>query len=423
MQDLKRFFVTLFIIIGFSVAGVIAGYLAGITWSSLRSEARFSHWQELESSLKFRKITGVTFKTVWAKTIDGELYSWDASCFNGPNCNQWIPVKETPGTDYKYDNKSIKRFKGCPASNVKDIANPPGDVVECILVKSSDSNGTANRLVYYVLLEDGKVWAWEINYSSMNDLSYSFRWICPGSVIGIVAFVVFMLHREKNKVKTDTENKQQYILKLKNFLFLFLLLIGFSIGGTAIGYFVGATYADFKGEGKFSTWDELEGNLKFEQIVDATTQIIWARTAGGTMYSLDTNCAHGANCYEWIQTKEAPADIHEYGGQSIERGSTCPSSNLKYFTAPPGNLVECVRAITPGMDIAPGITVYYALSDSGKIWMWKYSYSMMDDLIYAVLCTCPGLILGIVAFIILMVFRKKRTSKIIAANNQGTILQ
>ena len=423
MQDSKRFFVTLFIFIGFSVAGIVAGYLAGITWSSLRSEGGLLHWQELESSMKFEKITGTTFETVWAKTIDGELYSWDASCFNGPNCNQWIPVKEPPDTDFKYDNQSIKRFKGCPASNQKDLADPPGDVVECVLVKPSDSNDTVNRLVYYALLEDGKIWTWKISYSSMDDLGYSVRWIYPGSVIGVAAFVVFILHREKNKVKTDTEHKQQYILKLKEFIILFLFLIGFSTGGMTIGYFVGATFADLKEEGKFSTWEELEGNLKFEQIVDATTQIIWARTADGAMYSLDTNCAHGANCYEWIQTKEVPADIHEYGGQSIERGSTCPSSNLKYFTEPPGNLVECVRAITYGMDIAPGITVYYALSDSGKIWTWKYSYSMMDDLIYAVLCTCPGLILGIVAFIIFMVFRKKRTAKIFAENNQGTILQ
>lgn len=414
-MELKRFFVTLSILIGFLIVGIMAGYLAGITWANLQG-GRFSRWQELESILKFEKISEATLQIVWAKTIDGELYSWDTNCSNEPNCNRWIPAKDTPDTNYKYGGQSTKRFNTCPTSSLEDLTDPPGDVVECVLFSSSDSDITAGRSVYYALLDDGKIWTLKFGYSPMDALGYRALWTGLGFMIGAAAFVVFMRYREGHKVKTDTENKEQHVQKLKSFLVSFLLLIVFSMVGIAIGYFAGATYADFKGEGKFSHWEELGGTLKFEQIVDATSQIIWAKTADGTLYSLATNCARGTNCYEWIEAKEVPADIHGYGGQSMERGSSCPPSQLKYFSNPPGNLVECVRAITYGMDIMPGTTVYYALLEDGKIWAWTYSYSMMDDLIYSVLCTCPGLILGIVAFIFFMRYRDKTKVKALTVN-------
>jgi hypothetical protein len=410
MRELKRFLVTLSIFIGFLVIGMTASYLAGF------QTGRFLHWKELRSNLKFEKIADATLKIVWARTIDGGLYFWDTSCSIGPDCNRWIPAKDTPDTDYTYGGQATKRFNACPSSSLKDLAVPPGDVDECVLFSSSGSDIKSGRLVYYALLDDGRIWTLKSGYPPLDILG-------SGFLIGAAAFVVFMMYRRKNKVKTDIGNKEQNLQNLKSFLLSFLLFIGFSVAGIAIGYFFGATYADLKGEGKFSHWRELGGNLKFEQIVDATSQIIWARTADGTLYSLDTNCARGTTCYEWIEAKEVPADIHQYGGQSMERGSSCTSPQLKYFSNPPGNPVECVRAVTYGMDIMPGTTVYYALLEDGKIWAWTYSYSMMDGLIYSVLCTCPGLILGIVAFISFMALRKRKTSKTVVENNQGIILQ
>lgn len=196
--------------------------------------------------------------------------------------------------------------------------------------------------------------------------------------------------------------------KLKEFFISLLLFIGFSAIGTVIGYNIGKTQAELNSEGKFSYWKEFNGSLKFEQIAEATSQIVWAKTADGTLYSWNTNCNLEANCNQWIQTIEIPVDIHQYNEPPIEKGSSCPSSNLKYFTNPPGKLAECVRAISYGMDIMPGKIVYYALSNDGKIWAWKFSYSMIDDFIYIILYTCPGFTLGVVAFIVLIIYRKRR---------------
>lgn len=199
--------------------------------------------------------------------------------------------------------------------------------------------------------------------------------------------------------------------KQSNFPVSLLLFIVFTVLGTAAGYYIGKSQAELMREGKFSSWNKLDGSLRFEEIVDATSQMVWAKTADGTLYLLDANCAREPDCNKWIQTKEIPADIHEYGGQSMERGSSCPPSNLKYFSTPPGNLIECVCAISFGMDIMPGKTVYYALMDDGEIWTWKLSYSTMDDIVYTILCTCPGFIFGIVAFASFMKYRRKNKVK------------
>jgi hypothetical protein len=203
MQEPKHFFETLLIFVGFSVIGIIAGYLTGITWANYQA-GKFSRWQELESSLNFKKISDTTLQTVWAKTTEGELYFWNADCSNEPNCRQWVPAKDTPDTDYQYGGQSTKRFNACPASSLKDPTDPPGDIVECVLFISSGSDITVSRSVYYVLLDDGKIWKLRFGYSPINNFSYSITWICPGFLIGVAAFVVFLIYRGRNKVKTDT---------------------------------------------------------------------------------------------------------------------------------------------------------------------------------------------------------------------------
>ncbi|HSG45628.1 MAG TPA: hypothetical protein VLA72_20995 [Anaerolineales bacterium] len=144
--------------------------------------------------------------------------------------------------------------------------------------------------------------------------------------------------------------------KLKSFFISLLLFIGFSAIGITVGYFIGTAYADLKGEGKFSNWRKLDDDLKFVEIVDATSQTVWAKTFDGAIFSWDTNCAREPNCNQWVQANEVPGDVQKYGGQSMERGSVCPPTNLKYYSDPPGNTVECVLAITYGMDIMHFLT-------------------------------------------------------------------
>jgi hypothetical protein len=70
------------------------------------------------------------------------------------------------------------------------------------------------------------------------------------------------------------------------------------------------------------------------------------------------------------------------------------------------------------MDIMPGRITYYALLDDCKIWAWRFSYSMLNDFIYTILCTCPGLILGVAVFITFMRYQGKNKAETITDGNE-----
>lgn len=199
--------------------------------------------------------------------------------------------------------------------------------------------------------------------------------------------------------------------KGKNSFVSLLLFMVFSGLGLAIGYGVGNLRYYLGSEGFFSSWTLLDGPQHFEKINDATRIQVWAQTSDGKLYYFPTNCAVQADCNKWIETPQVPDNIHTDvfpPEEPVERGVPCPSSGYKYLKNPPGNLVDCARVIAPGMDIMPGTLVYYALLDDGKIWMWSISGSMYDRLLYVVLCSCPGLLLGITTFIIYAILRKKK---------------
>jgi hypothetical protein len=192
--------------------------------------------------------------------------------------------------------------------------------------------------------------------------------------------------------------------KVKSFFLFTLVFFIFAILGIAVGFGTGYVVNILHNDGLFSSWKLLDGSLKFKQIVDVTSQTIWARTAEEKLYSWDTNCYREPKCNTWVETKDVPDDIH-YGGEiPISKDRACQLLDFKFLRQPPGNVVECVRAGYSGPE--SGVIVYYALLSDGKILAWKFSGSVIDEIFLPVFFSFAGLILGITAFIVSMIRRR-----------------
>jgi len=203
--------------------------------------------------------------------------------------------------------------------------------------------------------------------------------------------------------------------KIKNFLVVALLLLILP----GLGFAIGRSFTYLKREGYGKSWKKLDSQTKFVEIVEANTKNVWAQTSDGKLYYFTFRCFGESGCNQWIETQAIPPTGIHHGAESpIERGNPCPyASGFKYLENPPGNIVDCVRAFSLGMDIVPGWIVYYALVDDGTIWVWSYSDSMLDSPFYSFSGLCFGIFLGIAVIIILFRFRKKRRS--IGNNNRN----
>ena len=189
-----------------------------------------------------------------------------------------------------------------------------------------------------------------------------------------------------------------------------IFFVVFPLLGLALGMYLGDGFASLKREGFGLSWKYLKNSSPFAKIVDANSKNIWAQTSDGRLYYFPFRCNYGDVCNHWIETQAVPDNVHLGFDRPLERGITCPySSSFKYLRVPPGKLVECVRAITWGMDIVPGWTVYYTLTDGGKIWAWSYTDSMASWPFYILQGSCAGLIVGISAAY--LYFRLRRISR------------
>lgn len=201
--------------------------------------------------------------------------------------------------------------------------------------------------------------------------------------------------------------------RVKSILLTLLFFIVFSVLGIAVGFGVGHVVVILDNEGLFSSWKLLDGSLKFEQIIDATSQTVWAKTNDGKLYSWKFNCL---NCNRWIETQDVPTDLYDSGERSMIKDITCETDSYKFFRQPPGHLVECARGWFAGPEF--GTVVYYALLEDGKIWTWQHTSSMVFDIIVPISFSFGGLILGIIAFMVFVIRRrmKNRTEAITESN-------
>ncbi len=195
-------------------------------------------------------------------------------------------------------------------------------------------------------------------------------------------------------------------------LLLFLGTIGV---GIVLGISVGNGITRLKYEGFWSSWKLLPNDLKFDEIVDATSRAILAQAEDGKLYYYPFICYEEyPDClqYRWIEARAIPEELHNGFDMPLELGKTCPEQQyIKYLRNPPGDLVSCARTWSMGLDIVPGAKVYYALTGDGKIWSWTLRGSMLDAPFFILTSSCSGLALGIAGFVILSRIRKEKDKR------------
>jgi hypothetical protein len=193
--------------------------------------------------------------------------------------------------------------------------------------------------------------------------------------------------------------------KLKSCLLELFFFVLFCILGIIVGIGIGYGALILGANGLFSSWELLNGDQQFENIVSADSQTVWARASDGKLYSWDTNCLR-ENCKQWVEVKEIPEDFYS-PQETLVISDSCPlDDNVRKA---PGNVVECAHVVLRGPDY--GVEVYYALLDNGKIWMWEHFGSSIDLAVAPVLGGFFGLIIGFVGFIFFMARRVSKSEK------------
>ncbi|GEM_PF-6400697 len=213
------------------------------------------------------------------------------------------------------------------------------------------------------------------------------------------------------------KNRHNNMQKIKKILLSVFSFTIFSSLGIITGLGIGKVVLQLENEGLFSSWKLLDSSQEFETILEATTQTIWAQSIDGYLYTWNSNCYLEISCDQWTEAKEIPQDIHDFWETPMEKSDSCPNRDYKYLGAPPGNLIECARSWLAGPEF--GEIVYYALLDNGEIWTWHHSSSMIFNMIIVPLICGPfGLFIGIGAFIIFMVQRKKSNKAMVNSSEK-----
>jgi hypothetical protein len=193
--------------------------------------------------------------------------------------------------------------------------------------------------------------------------------------------------------------------KLKSCLLELFFFVLFCILGIIVGVGIGYGALILGANGLFSSWELLNGDQQFENIVGADTQTVWARASDGKTYSWDTNCLR-ENCKQWVEVTEIPEDIYD-PQETLVINDSCPlDDNVRKA---PGNVIECAHVELRGPDY--GVEVYYALLDNGKIWMWEHFGSSIDLAVVPVFGGFFGIFIGIVGFIFFMARRVSKSEK------------
>jgi hypothetical protein len=192
----------------------------------------------------------------------------------------------------------------------------------------------------------------------------------------------------------------------KTLLLSLLFFIGFSILGIAVGFGIGSIGVALNNEGLFTSWKQLDGSQKIEHIVDISFQRIWAQTSDDKLYSLKFYCNRDPDCNRWIEARDIPENTNFAYELPVKKSDLCRIPSFQFFREVPGNPIECAQIEFYGMENQTNAS--FALLDDGKIWSWKFTSSMIVDLLVPLRFSLGGLILGITFFIIFMIQLKKK---------------
>jgi hypothetical protein len=197
MRKTKSFFSELLFLIIFSIVGISIGFVVGVDVITLYGEGLFTSWQQFESSLKFNKIIDLNYRTIWAKTSDGKLYSLDFNCYRDEPCNKWIEIDKMPSNIHGFGEQIAIENAPCQIRDFR-FYRTPKNVVQC--AESSIKGIEFSTYNHYVLLENGTIWTSQFSSLSINsEVLLLFSSI--GLVLGFVAFVRFVKRRRTKQPK------------------------------------------------------------------------------------------------------------------------------------------------------------------------------------------------------------------------------
>lgn len=410
MKSLMRHVLTMLLFVVLTIVGNILSKQIAMGMMSIYDEGELTHWEKLDATFIFEEILDATPNEILAKSSDGETYSWTSSiavCQTAEiECNRW--VKDDNGLMYPSDyyaplNSNLDTCIGL-SDKFKSFKDPSGEIYICYFTTAEEWTRN-NDGSYYALLKDGSIWSWS-NTGETSSVNY-YLIVLVGFLLSTVTFILIMISSKNAGLRRTN------IQVMKNLLLLFFL----SVGGIFGGYIIGGYIVDLHTSGKFTSWELLDGPYKFEEIVDANSSTVWAKTADGKLYLW--NCQSQDEC-KWVEVENVPDNTHEndqgVGEQPLNKGDTCPSDiSFSPSKEPPGKIVEC--ALGWYWSIDAGFGGYFALLEDGTIWSWRHTYDVFNATMFFIpLSACGGLIISIVIFIVIMIIvarnSRKRASKI-----------
>ncbi len=202
-QKVKGCLPSLLWITFFFAVGIFLGVKVANIWFPLDPKP---YWRLLESSHKFKHIMQVNSHMVWAQTEDGKMYYREVYCDDQLNCEQWseatsIPIYEDYG---EVGERPMKKGSYCQFDNLRKPETLSGNIVECTAgwYVGMENGATA----YYALLDDGSIWVWAEDNSTIENMFRVLHYLCVisvSSVFYIAALVFFAIFRRTRNLSLN----------------------------------------------------------------------------------------------------------------------------------------------------------------------------------------------------------------------------
>jgi hypothetical protein len=186
MQVLKKVFLAFLLFLGLCAFGIVVGYGAGYGFNV----GLFNSWQKLDSGIKFTHIEEADSQRIWARANDGKLYLWGFNCHIDPNCGKWMAATEIPEDIHADGEKPIQRTNNCQSESMSP-PRLPRNVTEC--VQAWFVGPEFGKIVYYALVNDGKIWAWQNNSSGFFDEVIPIFCAMGGFFLSFIFGIIFIV--------------------------------------------------------------------------------------------------------------------------------------------------------------------------------------------------------------------------------------
>lgn len=191
---MQKMLTKIFLVIGYSIFGALAGSILGIGLLTLQRSDVFVSWKLLDNPSKFTHIDPIfsNESDIIATSQEGKTYLWD--CDSKTGCS-WVKTEEI----FEVINDDWnKKGPSCQSPEISSPKNPPDGVVECVF--TSWSAGEGYDVDYYALLNDGKVWHWGKSHDAFGDIYFISFWVKIGAVLGALIEIIFIYRKEKQKI-------------------------------------------------------------------------------------------------------------------------------------------------------------------------------------------------------------------------------